>query len=199
MDPARETTVDTEPYHIPGWVIDKVIRYGEVTKGLSKAIRGRLEDELKPLPDKFIDKTYRFILSLHPMTSDSRTVLSTESHNQPSVDLSKTQETSEAIQLFIEKMYDELYAHYMAALLVPESPKVLGGSLRRRSSQNARNRNTSGLSDPSTPTLGDEHREKEDAKKKEREKREAEEQAETQATEAATAIESAICNQLYNQ
>jgi hypothetical protein len=186
---------DTEPFHIPGRVIDKVIKYGEVTKALSKAIRGRLDEELKVVPDKIVDKTFRFVLSLHPMTSDSRSILSdTQTVN---VDLAKPEETSDVIQQFVETMYDELYLYYLASLQVPESPSGLG-SLRRRGSQNAKNRNSSNPSIPTTPTLNEAEKENGDTTGKVKNKRDMEDQAEKQATESASLIESAICNALYN-
>ncbi len=187
---------DTEPFHIPGWVIDKVIKYGEVTKALSKAIRGRLDEELRSIPDKTVDKTFKFILSLHPMTSDSRNVLSDA--QIADVDLARPDETSDAVQQFVETIYDELYVYYLAGLQVPESPSGLG-SLRRRSSQNAKSRNASNPSTPTTPTLNDAEKDRAETKKKEKDKREMEDQAEKQATEAANSVESAICNALYNQ
>lgn len=184
---------DTEPFHIPAWLVDRQLKSAEITKSLAKALRGRVDDELKlfPLPDKLVERTSKFVLRLHPAGSERALGDKDKSESGGGGQAASDAEaTSQAVQAFVESVYDEIYAQQMSALLVPESPSTLG-SLRRRTSQNSKSR-AGGSTD-------DDDKEKDEGRKKERDKRAAEEQAEKQATLAAESVERVVCCVLYNQ
>ena len=183
---------EPEGFQFPAWSVDKIIKYGEICKSLGKAVRRNVTDELEGLPDKVVERVARFVLASHPCSAESKNIPGTPllSVTSPTLDApldfhAKADHVSEALQIFFESVYDDLLAHYSAAVSVPQSPSALG-SLRRRGSQKGK---TGHVANEDTPEAG---------QKREKQKVAAEEAAERQAVQALDIIEKVVCCLLYN-
>ncbi len=197
----ESTKEGLEGFDIPAWAISSPVKYSEVAKTLSKALKKTVQEELKELPDKTIDRVTRFVIGSHPSQIESR--MNPMTPNTPSspgmtdayLKFVSADELASATQTFLEAVYDELYSYYVSAGLMSESPIGMGG-LRRKGSVHL-SRSAMGLSSPSAST-SDVADGSDPVKRKEKERRLVEDQAERLATNGTNAVESMLCGLFYN-
>lgn len=124
-------------FQVPAWTIDRTVKYAEVTPALGKAITRRIKDRLDGTPEKIVDKIIKFVSASHPCYTSEPSLLSVTTTTGDVLHFQHADETSSTYQRFMGSVYDELYAHHLAAGMAPQSPVVTGSALsglRRRGS-----------------------------------------------------------------
>lgn len=183
-----------EGFHVTAYTVSGPIRYAEVHKALSKAVRAFIRDELSRLPDKIVDRVLVLALSgICPALAGSvgqdlsKANQSSDRDRSVGLDFRDPMLTGEKLQDFVEGVYDELMFHHRA-----DSSHIFaeGSGSRRKAS---------GTIPWSKGTGGETETEAEKRDRKERTRRAKEEVAEKEATEGAERVEGVLCRLLYNR
>lgn len=186
---------NTEGFEIPGWVIHKTMKHAEVAKGLSKALKGVIQETLGDLPDKTVERVVRFILGSHPCNNEvGKSQLSTPIAGTPTIPSDSflkfvnADEMANTVQSFLEAIYDELYAYHITngTRSSPESPSIL----KRRGSLQKKKSGTTLIAGETEEDMG---------KRLAKEKRAMEEVAEKAATEGTDLVEGMITVTFYDR
>lgn len=186
---------ESEAVSVPAHTVSRVIKATEVHKALTKAMRGHIRDALQGIPEKIVERVYKFLLNpVLPLPGqaqgDLAKALAGGSADKP-LDFAEPEQVSSVLQGLVEEVYDELVAWYRAENPVL-SPPTHGemGILRRKGSGSSRGGKGSGDADET------------EAQKKiriDKDKREAEDKVERAAAEGTDRVEALVCVMLYNQ
>lgn len=190
-----DSPLTPDGFQVPAWTIDRTIKYAEITQSLGKAITRRIKDRLDGAPEKVVEKVIKFVSAAHPCYSSETSLLSVGVNTDEILHFRHADETSSTYQRFMGSVYDELYAHHLAAALVPKSPVVTGSALsglRRRGSQKGKNAAVS----PAPEEESEVDQRKREASEKAR-LHAAEEAAEEQAVVETDRIEAVVCELFY--
>lgn len=185
-----------EGFQVTAYTISRPIRYHEVHKSLIKSVRADVRDALANIPEKVVEKVLKLALT---NTCPSGQLISEDilkghrshgsSHEQDGnawvLDFANPTETGERLQDFMERVYDELLAHYRQDVNEGLKRKVSGGAWVRGSHNVDKDKEK-----------GDELGEKQREEKK---RRDREEMAEKEASEGTERIEGLLCRLLYNR
>jgi hypothetical protein len=174
--------------------VSKAIRFSEVHKSLTKAIRSHIRDELSRLPDKILDRVCKLVLAGATPTSGSGIGSDLlKSHHgtddiDVSIDFSNPSSAGEKLQDFMEAVYDDLLVHFRA----DTSHLFLdnGGLKRKGSGTVPRPRGSISI-----PGDGEEAKKE----RKERLRRDKDDLAEKEASEGTERVEALVCRLLYNR
>jgi hypothetical protein len=174
--------------------VSRVIKATEAHKALTKALRGYIRDTLQGIPEKVVERLYKFLLGpVLPLPGqaqgDLAKALAGGTPDKP-LDFADPEEVSAVLQGLVEEVYDDLIASYKAEnpILTPPTHNEMG-ILRRKGSGSGRK---------NAPEYPDET-EVEKKARIEKEKRDAEEKIEREAAEGTDRVETLLCLMLYNQ
>lgn len=178
---ATAAATTQENFSIPGWPIDKPVKYNDVSKAILKGVRGYCNNELQGLPDKTVEKVTKFVMASHPSESSRPSLLSSA---EPTLSSASTENNSNILQAFFDNIYDEFYAHYLSQATSARASLKRKVSMSRTPSGVSTPRSGDADSETTTPLGGDSES--------------VEEIAESQATSAIDQVESLVTNVMYN-
>lgn len=193
MRPDSPSTPDG--FQVPAWVVDCAIKYPDFTRSMGKAINRRIKDDLEGVaPEKVADRVIGFVAATHPcFVSETASLLSVGSSAE-ALNFQNADEASSTYQRFMGSVYDELYAHHLAAAMAPKSPVLAPSAL-----SGLRRKGSKGKA-PASPLIEGVKTE-DDLAAREREERAklhaAEEAAEQQAIAGTDRVEQAVCEVFY--
>jgi len=168
-----------EGFQVTVYTVSRPVRYSELQKSITKAVRSTVRDELSRLPDKVIERVTKLIVNgvCPPSTSsasqDSTKTHATETDAALHIDFTDPTTTGEKLQDLVETVYDDV----MAQLRSDESK----------------------ISMPKRKTSGNLPWGKSEAVAHEKDRANKEERMEKDASEAAEKVEGLICRLLYNR
>ena len=182
---SRDDTSDG--YEVSAYTISKSIRYNDLAKSVSKATKALIKDELDGLPDKVVGRVVKLVQAA---TSSPAADDKADKVEVIQLDFNDPSSTSQKLQEFIEKVYDDLLLHYRAdSSHIFSENSGTGSRLRQKASWTRK---------ASLPT-GEDDSEQAKSRRKEKARREKEEMVEREATAGADKVEGVICRLLYNR
>lgn len=193
---SSDSAASGEGFQVTAYTISRPIRYHEVHKSLIKSVRADVRDALANIPEKVVEKVLKLALT---NTCPSGQLISEDilkghrSHgssreqdgNAWLLDFANPTETGERLQDFMERVYDELLAHYRQEVNEGLKRKVSGGAWVRGSHNVEKDKEKE-------DELGEKQRE-------EKKRRDREEMAEKEASVGTERIEGLLCRLLYNR
>lgn len=190
-----QSEVTAEGFHVIAYTVSKPIRYAEVHKGVAKALQSFIRDELSRLPDKIVDRVLKLVVAgICPASGNSigQDLIKSKAGTADAdgtviFDFANPMTTSDKLQDFTERVYDDLVIYHRADSSNGFSDG--SGGLRRKVSRSA----------PWSKGAAVDEDEFEKKKRKERTQREREESAEKEASEGTERVEGVLCRLLYNR
>ena len=168
----------SEGFQVVAYTVSRPVRYSELQKNITKAVRSAIRDELSRLPDKVVERITKLVTNgvCPPNSSsslqDSKS-LATETDAALHIDFTDPTTAGEKLQDLVESVYDDV----MTQLRAEES------------------RSTG----PKRKTSGNLPWGKSEANEQEKHRATKEEVMEKEASEAAERVEGLICRMLYNR
>lgn len=166
-------------FHVMAYTVSRPIRYAELQKNITKAVRSSVRDELSKLPDKVVERVSKLVTNgVCPPTSsssshDTSKVQVAETDAALHIDFTDPTTAGEKLQDLVESVYDDVMIQLRA-----DDSKISG---------------------PKRKTSGNLPWGKSEAGEQEKSRATKEEIMEKEASEAAERVEGLICRMLYNR
>jgi hypothetical protein len=166
-------------FQVTAYTVSRPIRYSELQKNVTKAIRSSVRDELSKLPDKVVERVSKLVTNgVCPPTSNSTSQDASKGHTVETdaalhIDFTDPTTAGEKLQDLVESVYDDVMIQLRA-----DDSKASG---------------------PKRKTSGNLPWGKSEAGEQEKSRATKEEIMEKEASEAAERVEALICRMLYNR
>jgi hypothetical protein len=184
MEPSETASVrsqeQNEGFQVMAYTVSRPVRYSELQKSITKAVRSTVRDELSKLPDKVVERVTKLLIqgvcppstnaASHDATKNQHV---TETDAALHIDFTDPTTTGEKLQDLVETVYDDVMAQ-----------------LRSDDSK---------ISVPKRKTSGNLPWGKSEAGEAQKDRANKEERMEKDASEAAEKVEGLICRMLYNR
>lgn len=181
-------------FQVPAWVVDHAIKYPDFTRSMGKAINRRIKDNLDGVaPEKVADRVIEFVAATHPCFVFETASLLSVGSSAEALNFQNADEASSTYQRFMGSVYDELYAHHLAAAMARKSPVLAPSAL-----SGLRRKGSKGKA-PASPRIEDVKPEDDPAREREERAKlhAAEESAEQQAITGMDRVEQVVCELFY--
>jgi hypothetical protein len=189
-----ESPSTPDGFQVPAWIIDQTIKYPDFTRSMGKAINRRIKDSLDGVaPEKLVDRVVDFVSASHPCFASETASLLSVGNSAEAMNFRNADNASSTYQRFMGSVYDELYAHHLAAAMAPKSPVVAPSAL-----SGLRRKGSKGKA-PVSPRVQAVEPEDDPARKRNEQARlhAAEESAEEKAVAGTDLVEQIVCDLFY--
>jgi hypothetical protein len=170
-----------EGFQVMAYTVSRPIRYSELQKNITKAIRSSVREELSKLPDKVIERVSKLVTNgVCPPTANTSSQDTVKGHATESdaalhIDFTDPTMAGEKLQDLVESVYDDV----MVQLRAEDNKAKASGPKRKTSGNLPWGKSEVGEQEKSRATK--------------------EEMMEKEASEAAERVEGLICRMLYNR
>ena len=181
-------------FQVPAWIIDHTIKYPDITRSMGKAINQRIKDDLDGVaPEKLADRIIGFVAATHPCFASETASLLSVGSSAEALNFQNADEASSTYQRFMGSVYDELYAHHLAAAMAPKSPVLAPSALSGLRRKGSKGKAAVSPRAPAAEAENDPARERDEKAKWHA----AEESAEETAIAGTDRVEQVLCDLFY--